>query len=317
MTGTRLALAAMLAALLAPLAPSAEPDKYLPADATLVVHVNVRQVLDSPLGKKYAPEMISAALRQNGQVQQLLQNAGVDPLKDVDALSVAAPGASTDGAVVVVHGRIDPERFQKSAGLKIHKEGALTVYEGKHGSDAAFATFPAPGTLLLSHSRSALASAASGTARLGKDIAAVVEKVDGRQSIWAAALMPEDAKRNLAKQPQTAELAAKIRAFTVTVNVDRDVQTTVSVLTTEPKAAESIAELLESLKGLGKLYAASVPQIGAYLGQVIDTVKVVTSSTTVTATLQVSEQTIDQVIKAAQAPAAPPRKPMVPVKKKR
>jgi hypothetical protein len=325
MTGTRLALFAALPLVLTSLTRAAEPEKYLPADATVVVRVNVRQILDSPLGKKYGPDAVKNALGQNGQIRQLLETLGVDPLKDVDTLFLATSSATADGAIVVAHGRIDPERFHKAAeetnrktpgAMKIHKEGALTLYEGKHGGGPAFATFPSKGTLLLSPSRAVLTAAASGTVTLGKDVAALVAQVDGRQSVWAAALLPDDAKRVLTKQPQTAELASKIKGFTVVVNVDRDIQTTVNVLTTEAKAAESIAELLEGLKGLGKLYAASVPQIGAHLGQAVDAVKIATSQTDVTAAVQVSEQTIDQVVKAAQAPPPAPKPAAVPVKKR-
>jgi hypothetical protein len=243
---------------------------------------------------------------------------GVDPLKDVDTLFVATP---------------PPGRRRGRRRSRPHRPGSLPQggrgcqpqdsrrnedpqrrciddLRGKHGSDPAFATFPTKGTLLLSPSRTALTAAASGTAKLGQDIAGVVAQVDGRQSVWVAALLPDDAKRALTKQPQTAELAAKIKGFTVVLNVDRDIQTTLNVLTTEAKAAESIAELLEGLKGLGKLYAASVPQIGPHLGQAMDSVKVATSQATVTATLQVSEQTIDQVVKAAQRhpPCRSPRR---------
>jgi hypothetical protein len=325
MRATHLALFAALPLLFTSLTRAAEPEKYLPADATIVVRVNVRQILDSPLGKKYGPDAVKNALSQNGQIRQLLETLGVDPLKDVDTLFLATPGASANGAVVVAHGRIDQERFHKAAedvsrktpgAMKIHKEGALTIYEGKHGGDPAFATFPSKDTLLLSPSRAALTAAASGTNTLGKDVAGLVGQVDGRQSVWAAALLPDDAKRALTKQPQTAELASKIKGFTVAVNVDRDVQMNLNVLTTEAKAAESIAELLEGLKGLGKLYAASVPQIGPYLGQAMDSIKIATSQASVTAAVQVSEQTIDQVVKAAQVPPPAPKPAAIPVKKR-
>src|SRR5262245_33547916 len=191
MTGTRHALAIALPLLVAPLCLSAEPDKYFPTDTTIVVHINVRQVFDSPLGKKYGPDLLKAALQQNSQMQKLLEALGVDALKDIDTLDVATSGVSADGAVLVAHGRIDPDRFHKTAeeavrqnpsAFKIHKDGALTVYEGKRGNDPVFTAFPARDTLLISPSQAAVTAAAKG-GKLRKDIAAIVDKVDGRQSV--------------------------------------------------------------------------------------------------------------------------------------
>lgn len=324
MTPFRFALIAAIAFAFAPLSQSAEPNRYVPADATIVVHVNVRQLLDSPLGKKYGPNIVQGLLQQNGQVQNLLAGMGVDPLKDVDAIVLATPGASADRAVVIAHGRIDQERFHKAAeelskqggAMKIHQEAALTIYEGKQGNDSAFAVFPARDTLLLSPSRTALTGAAAGNQRLSKELAPVVAGVDGNQSVWVAALMPEEAKAVLAGQPQTAELASKIQAVTAGLNIDRDVALNVKVLTTEAKAASTLAELIDGLKGFGKLYAASVPQFGPLLTQVMDSIKVGTNQTTVSATVNVTEQMIEQGVQAAKTPPPPPAAPTpVPVRK--
>src|SRR5262249_50931606 len=143
-----LALAAAL--LLAAPASAAEADKYLPEDTTSVVSVNVRQVLDSPVGKKYLQEVVKTVLKQNADLQKPLTAAGVDPLKDVSSVVVAASDVAGDKVLVIVRGTFDPDKAQAAAEdfakknprqLVIHKEGELRVYEHKNGEQSAYVAF--------------------------------------------------------------------------------------------------------------------------------------------------------------------------------
>ena len=68
---------------------AAEPDKLLPADADTVVTVNIKQILDTDIIKKYALEQLKQAL--DGQdAKKLLTELGLDPLKDIDRIVVGA-----------------------------------------------------------------------------------------------------------------------------------------------------------------------------------------------------------------------------------
>ena len=59
----RLVLCAALAAGLTAPTRAAEPDKLLPATTDSVVQVNIRQVLDSDIAKKYALEQLKQGAR--------------------------------------------------------------------------------------------------------------------------------------------------------------------------------------------------------------------------------------------------------------
>ena len=45
--------------------PAAEIDKYLPDDTQIVLHANIRQILESDLGKKYLMPQLEAAIQGN------------------------------------------------------------------------------------------------------------------------------------------------------------------------------------------------------------------------------------------------------------
>ena len=89
---TRLSRTLMGAALVLGLtttARAAEPDKLLPADTDTVAVVNLRQIIDSDIIKKYALEQIKQLL--DGQdAKQILTDLGLDPLKDVEKVVIGS-----------------------------------------------------------------------------------------------------------------------------------------------------------------------------------------------------------------------------------
>src|SRR5262249_46222626 len=110
---------------------AAEVDRFLPGDTEIIVHVNLRQALGSDLVKKYALEQIKTPLKQSAELQAVLTAAGVDPIKDITSLTLAAPGKiNADSGLVIVRGNFDADKFHKAAAdfadknpesLRIHK----------------------------------------------------------------------------------------------------------------------------------------------------------------------------------------------------
>src|SRR6476469_4916313 len=90
------ALALLAAALLvcaapAPAAPVPAPvelDPYLPADTETFVTVHLRQIIDSPLFKKYGLEPIRDALRSADEVNDVLKDLALDPFTDIDRVTI-------------------------------------------------------------------------------------------------------------------------------------------------------------------------------------------------------------------------------------
>src|SRR5262249_15241960 len=88
-----LALAGLLLA--APLW-AAEADKLLPNDTETVMGINVRQILDAPLVKKLGLEQAKKALKAQSDVQKILDDLGFDVFTDVDTITVAGCGATSE-----------------------------------------------------------------------------------------------------------------------------------------------------------------------------------------------------------------------------
>src|SRR5262249_36270471 len=65
---------------------AAEISKFLPNDTEVVLNVNVKQVLDSPLFKKHLLQQVKTFLKNNADAEKMLDALGFDPLKDVSAI---------------------------------------------------------------------------------------------------------------------------------------------------------------------------------------------------------------------------------------
>jgi len=146
---------------------AAEPDPLVSEDAELVAVFHVRQLLDSPVVKKYGLEQMKTALEHNQQAQKALNAAGLDPFKDIDTLLITK-GHSDEKVLMVAHGNFDLDKIQsaatsfaekKPAELKISKEGDITVYEmrgeGKAKEKPGYAAFADKNTLVVTPSREA------------------------------------------------------------------------------------------------------------------------------------------------------------------
>lgn len=109
----------------------------LPADAEQIININVRQVLESELFKKYLLANAKQALESN-EAQKTLKQLGLDPLKDIDRISGGLWGENAQEmkGLFVINGKFDPKKLFEAAQdaaskngdkISIVKEGDLTL----------------------------------------------------------------------------------------------------------------------------------------------------------------------------------------------
>jgi hypothetical protein len=186
-------------------AQAGEVDKYLPDDTEFVLTINVKQILDSGLVKKYGLENAKMALQGIDQVNDILKDLGFDPFKDLDTVLIAGPGGNEqDKLLITVHGRFNLDKFKakgddaakaNSDNLKIHKIGGKVVYE------VTVAELPLPvfvslvdrTTVLISPGKDYVVDAlkkvdAEKATVKNKEFATLLERMDGKQSLSMAAI---------------------------------------------------------------------------------------------------------------------------------
>ncbi len=199
-------------------APAGDFEKYLPADTSGVVTIDVAQVVASKPFDKHLRKPAEGLLGHE-KVAPVLKLAGVDPLKDVTRVTFAfapslmqsevLPGgvAITKGGFhIVVNGRFDAKKVhtlvEKLAadgiGIEGHKIAGRLMYEfslnlglGRLGQgDQVFAVVADPSTVVLTSLRplaeDALKIAAEKDASVPKDVRPLVAALDAKSSVaWA------------------------------------------------------------------------------------------------------------------------------------
>lgn len=303
------AVGAGLAALcLAAPARAVDADKLTPADADAVVSVNVRQILDSQLFKKYGKADAEKALLDDN-AKKILAVVGLDPLKDVDSIVFTNAGIDKAKRLIVIRGKFDADKIKAAAEkyaadkpdeLKITKQDDLTIYEGKgDGKQPYYAHIVSDGkTVLISTDKAYLVQAVtSRSSGPSSELQRALGAIDGKQSIWMAMVVTEEMRKAMESSPQGKELAPKLESVTGTVNVADDVVTSLVIHTNDPKAAGDVKKLLNQVKPILTLAAASDERVGPLVGDLLDNLKITTDKTDVNVNLTVSADLIEKATK--------------------
>jgi hypothetical protein len=284
-------------------------DNRIPSDAEVVVSVNVSQILDSDVFKKYAKAELEKALL-NPSVTKELTAIGLDPLKDVHKLLITSAGTEKPKVLIVAYGKFDVDKMQAAAKkaaedkpdeLKIATEDGKTIYEGKGGDGKDFYAYldPKGNAVLASTEKDYLLTAiAHKSEGPSKEMQDVLSKVNGKESIWLAALITKEIKKQMASTPQAKDLAPKLEAVTGTINVANDVETNLVIHTTDAKAAADVKKILNQVKPLLTLAAQGAgEEAGPVLSEVVDNLKITTEENSVKLNLKVSEDLIEKAHK--------------------
>lgn len=283
---TRFGLVAAFAAAFAfpTSARAAEPDKLLPADADTILSVNVRQIIDSDIVKKYAIEQMKQFLQGN-DAQTFLKEIGLDPLKDLDRVVVAGSGKdqATIKGLVIVHGKFDAEKLYKAAEAQSKKEPDKFALV-KEGKDVMFKLTPDSGnpvygtvvdnnTIIVGTDKkiisTALAAAnADKKPTVDKKLSAMIAKMDDKASVWVVALVngrldnakiPGGMNQNL--QGQLANMDSVSAVVRVTADVSIDVTMTMKDDASADEMGKAIEDVLTQIKGFAPLLAANDPKM--------------------------------------------------------
>jgi hypothetical protein len=318
----RVLVGAALAAGLSASARAAEVDPLLPPETESVLFVNVRQILDSDLVKKYALGQIKQALAGN-DAKKMLDKLGLDPLKDVDRVTVGSWGKDKEdmNAVFIVRGKFDPQKLFKAAEEEAKNNGdkIAIVTDGEYklvklttdeSPKPIFAAVMDDEKTIIAGTDKKLVSdvltaAKKGTAkpRLKKDLAALVLKQDEKASMFAAGLT-EGKIENVQIPPglpgvdpaKLAKQLEKLQNFAMTLRLTEDVSLEVAMGMKDTDAADDFGATVDSLIGTVKqflpLLAGQQPKAKPLVDEITKSLKSKVKDKDVLVTLKLSADAI-------------------------
>lgn len=320
-------LVAVLAAGLPPPAlRAAEPDKLLPADADTVVVINFKQILNSALIKKYALEQLKQSL-EGQDAKQLLEELGIDPLKDIDSVTLAGadlnPNNPTAKVLIIIKGNFDPEKLFKTAEAYSKKDAdrfamirdggtIMFKYQPDDGQPPLYATVLNDKTIVAASEKKLISDAlkadsAGQPPAIKKELTALLKKADEKSSLYFATLLKgklDDVMipggGNLPiKLDELERLLPKMETALVTLKVGTDVALEVSIGMKDDDAAgdmrNALDDILKQLKPLAQLAAGADPRAQP-LGEILNGVKITSKNKDVLLTLKISADAIAKMV---------------------
>ena len=246
------------------------------------------------------------------KLQEALKLTGLDPLKDLDSITVSGADIKSPRFVIVVRGKFDADKINAAMmqeaktkpNVKSSKEGALTIWstDGGDGKNSMYATVASRGVLLMSSDKNSLVKAATGAGqgKIGPELKSVIGRVSGKESFWVASIVNEEMKKQLASNEQTKKYADKLKAITGSLTLTDDVQFGLRIYTTEAKVADEIRGTLDALKPLANLLVQGdkAEQLGPIVNELLKNLKIGADQTTVTIDLKLSEDLIRKIREA-------------------
>ncbi|MGE3808697.1 MAG: hypothetical protein AB7K24_28865 [Gemmataceae bacterium] len=307
--GSLCSLALILGVVAAPLqAAERNLQDYLPDDTQAVLSVNVKQILDAPLSKRYLEREVEKLVK-NEDLQKIVTLLDFDPLTDLYRVSVAVPEKAQEGkATILIEGSFDPDRIHKVIvqffkDAKVHK-GTVPVYETRNDKGQTFFTavidtkFMVVSTDFVYMDEVIAKDAGRRKTKVDPRLAAVVAKQDPKQALWAVAVVTDQVKELVAKNPQAKRFAGKVDSVVAGINITEDIKLNVRLGTTSEDAARELRDTVAGLKTLANFALAGnkdIPQdVAGMLTEVLNSVQVTQVKDSVTLQMTVSGKIVDK-----------------------
>ena len=235
--------------------------------------MNVRQTLDSSLVKKYFLDRDRNAFDSDQfEPRQIFQAMQLDPFKDIASLTLVGSGLpELNKGLLILRGNFDlktiatvgdTEAQRAPDTLKIHKESdKFLVYEFRSPRDRSeplFLCFLDKGTAVLSPACATVADAIAKKmgkqqASMSKEMQALLNRVDTRQTVWLAGLATESLKKELGNNPQTKKLVGGLRDIHGGLTVGDGVNADFLIQFGDARAAGDVRKFLIGMQSLVEL----------------------------------------------------------------
>lgn len=324
---TTAALCLTVAALL-PAAPSraAEVDKHLPEDTEIFVEVNFKQLFSSALFQKLGLDFYKELLKENADIQRILDSVGFDPLKDLERILIAGPGGGdSDKGLFILYGRFDRTKLEAKAKELVQKakkdQNDLVrelVAKGASGDKYTFYELNIPdietvyvsmldkGPLLVAPGKDYLIDAlekAAGKKKPGlknKDLQTVLEKMEGTQTITVAGLGQALSQSSPTDADQIKAIFERTEAISGGVVLANDIKLELKAAAKTEDAARQIKDELVKAADMARMFlnnlVATQKEL-APLAAIAKSVKVSAADKIVTIKGEVSAEVLEQALK--------------------
>ncbi len=201
----RFAMIALFSMVGIPAGRAAEVDNLLPQETEFVIQINVKQLLESDIVKKYFSAKLKMEFEKK-EAQKVLTDLGLDPLKDIERVTIGMWGKDKESfkGMFIVRGTFDAKKIMDAAQsfardtpdkFTIVKEEELELiqFTGSDGKPGYIAVIEGKPIIAGTDKKSVAAAVAAHTDKakpaLGKELAAIVHKQDAKASLFMCGIV--------------------------------------------------------------------------------------------------------------------------------
>jgi hypothetical protein len=301
---------ASLAFVLLPLTPAwaVEVDPLLPPDAQLVACLHVRQFLDAPAVKTHLRDRLAPYFPAN-----LLKDAGIDPLRDIDRITLAGPAAAeNDKLLLILRGRFQPEKIDSTLAevakrdadtLRIESQGERRLFHARTAERGplVFCVLDREVLLLAANKAPILDAIARKDGKkpgsASRELQALLGKIDEKATAWLAVLITPELKKILTPTPEYQRVVDSLRSAHGSLTVDEGLRADFVIQTGDARAAVEIRKFTEGIKSILILAAANQDKKnGALWADLLSSLKIANQGDAVTVKGQVTAEQLEKSI---------------------
>jgi hypothetical protein len=280
-------------------------DKYLPDDSEAVLTINVRQILEAPFIKKDAFADFRKSLEERSGSLKHLKDLDLDPQKDIDSIVVTNSNGDPDRTFLIVHGRFEVTRFEAKAAEIAKAQPDLwsvtTIADGTGGqykvlksskwydfsgvkptlkNKPAYVALLDKRVLVASPAKDLIIDAldkAKGRKKpdlKSKELCRLLEKADGKQSIWLA-ILPSALGKILPLDDDSPfrDQLAKMEAISGGLTFGDDIKLEIAVAAKDGEVARELSTEINELLNIVLAFAALSSQGKPDLEPALDALK--------------------------------------------
>jgi hypothetical protein len=265
----------------------AGPDelKFVPADAAIVAHANVREVMASEF--RQTLRQILPDHDKHGQ-EQFQNETGINVEEDIDSVTACmwpdAKGGDDATGFVMLRGRFDTARLEAKA--REHKNVQIEEFHGArllrlahdrsedaspnapprdgehHRIKSAVLAFVEPGLLMFGEEapvKRALSRAAE-SVQVNSEMMGMISEVEGNANLWAVGRV--DALAKNAKLPeQLASQIPQIAWFSASSRINGGLSAELRAEARDDEAAKNLREVIQGFLALVRMQAGNKPEM--------------------------------------------------------
>ncbi len=236
-----------------------EPDPLIPPDSEFVMSLRPRQILESAFLKAQGWDvLLKTLLATNDTVQQVLETTGIDPFRDIESFQVASRGQGPEADfMIVVRGKLNPKKISKAveeqgensgAPVKKFKEKGVTLWELKTPGPSIFIGFQENKAVMASNKKENLVTCLTDGFKesVNADLRTALEKVDGKEGMWAAGVITEQARKGMDRQDDLRPLADKMESWAASFDMTDTMKFAMDLYAKDAATARALKDLTEN-----------------------------------------------------------------------